>query len=124
MRNMMYGADITNEILADGNYNGYNFYVVSYGAYPGVYIFLPKTDKFYQQSKNNIPITTRPINTTGISIRGINESGWYISWQYRGADDYYMLTFNDVHDGIRHTTDSMVNDCKAVIDELIKLNDD
>ena len=122
MRNMIYGLNITYETLANGNYNGYNWYVVNYSSYPACYIFLPRDSKFYQQSKNNIPIKSMNIDGTGISVRGIDESGWYISWQYRNADDYYMLTFNDVHDGIKHTTAEMVEDCKRVINEIISLS--
>ena len=122
MRDMIYGKDIISETLATGNHKGFNWYVVSYGAYPAVYIFIPRGNKFYQQSKNNIPVKSMNIMSTGISVRNIDESGWYISWQYRTPNDYYMLTFNDVHNGIKHTTDSMIEDCKRAIDELVSLS--
>ena len=47
LKPMEYKAKGSFEVLADDNYKGYRFLIVSYGTHPCAYVVLPKTSKFY-----------------------------------------------------------------------------
>ena len=42
MKEMIYGTERETEILFEGTYEGYNFFIVSYGIHPCAYVEIPK----------------------------------------------------------------------------------
>lgn len=112
-------------LLYKDNYKGYNFYIVSYGAYPCTYIGIPKGNKYYGVSFSEV----KDLNVHG----GLTYSGvllphderftdyWYIGWDYAHAGDYVgYLDDKFMIDYHKYSTEELINDCIVGIDDLIK----
>ena len=56
MKPMVYKKRGDIEILDNGIYNGYQYWIVSYGSHPCAYVELPKDHKYYGKDYVDIPI--------------------------------------------------------------------
>ena len=126
MKPMVYKKRGDIEILDNGIYNGYQYWIVSYGSHPCAYVELPKDHKYYGKDYVDIPIDCHG----GITYSGIHEkfsNGFLIGWDYGHCDDY--LYYNPtkflgsdiqsfLDSGKKWTTEEIFEEVKQVIDQL------
>lgn len=56
MKDMTYQPKFIREILHEGTYKGYQFYIISYGVHPCAYIEIPSDSKLYGKHYFDIDI--------------------------------------------------------------------
>lgn len=127
---MIYSESRKVERLAMEVYKGYEFAVMNLGTHPCCYIKLPKGHKYYGKNYNDIPLSVHGGLTYSekhlwVTEDVIDETGWWIGWDYAHIGDY--LGFESV---FRHeyeppnklwTIEELEQDCRNAIDELIEI---
>ena len=124
MKEMIYSAKRLNppEMLADGEYNGFHFYVLSFGTHPCAYIDVTETDlngKDYTDIDINchfgLTYSREYLNT-------VDKKGWFIGWDYAHYCDFagyeLEMPIGIRMNGKRWTTAEIVEECKQVIDQI------
>lgn len=113
----------TFEILHQGSYKGYNFYIISFGCYPCAYVEIPENSKFYGLDYYDIDIDVHGGLTYSTDhLNRVKENSWFIGWDYAHIDDY---TYFDIgwavlkDSGKMWTTKEIFENVKDVIDQLI-----
>ena len=124
MKEMIYSATRINppEMLADGEYKGFHFYVLNLGTHPCAYLDVTGSDL------NGIHYTDINIEChCGLTYSGdylltVDKKGWFIGWDYAHCCDFsgyelempiYIRT-----NGKKWTTYEIINECKQVIDQI------
>lgn len=125
MKEMIYNAERTIEVLVSGTYNGYEYAIVSYGTHPCAYIKLPEGHKYYGLGYDKIPVEchgglTYSSNTFHVIPENI---GWWIGWDYNHGGDYYDAFFPLKSYGKKWTTTEILEEVKDVVHQLIELNE-
>lgn len=122
---MVYTAKRLNppEMLADGEYKGFHFYVLNLGTHPCAYIDVTDTD-LNGKDYSNIDIACHGgLTYSDEYLRTVDKKGWFIGWDYAHWGDYvgYEVLYSDNlrTNGKKWTTDEIVSECKEVIDQLI-----
>lgn len=118
-------------ILTGGTYQGYNYYVFSFGTHPCGYVEIPKTSKYYNVHYDNIPVSCHGgLTYSGNYLDSIateDDGRYFIGWDYAHYNDYVgyydMGEFQSLFTAtlLKHTSMEMVNDCCEVIEQLIEL---
>ena len=113
---MVYGGILKREILAEGQYEGYDILVLSLGTHPCCYIRLDESNKFYGKNYDDIPLMCHGGLTFSENIESDNifKKGYWIGWDYAHCDDKY----GTVYDGIEYTVDELVSDIKEAVKNL------
>lgn len=126
MKPMVYKKRGDIEILDNGVYNGYQYWIVSYGSHPCAYVELPKDHKYYGKDYADIPIDCHG----GITYSGCHDkisNSFLIGWDYAHCDDYLYCNStkflgSDVQSfldsGKKWTTEEIFEEVKQVIDQL------
>ena len=121
MKQMIYGGKIKQEVIADGENDGFKWCVLSYGTHPCCYITLPEGHKFYGKNVdefNNIECHG------GITFCGFNEKKLFefwdakdfiIGWDYAHVGDQFSMLYSDAKEW---TTEELVSEIKDVIKQL------
>ena len=124
MKEMIYSATRINppERLADGEYKGFHFYVLTLGTHPCAYVDVTDSDL------NGTHYTDINIEChCGLTysrdyLRTVDKKGWFIGWDYAHYMDFagYELAYpSDLQSGGKHwTTEEIVVECKNVIDQI------
>jgi hypothetical protein len=127
MQEMIYQAERLNppERIADGNYKGFDYYVLSLGTHPCAYIDVTDT-KLKNTFYADIDIECHyGLTYSREYLTTVEKKGWFIGWDYAHHSDYagYEINFPVMYQsgGKKWTTQEIVNECKEVIDRLIKL---
>ena len=124
MKEMIYFAKWLNppEMLADGEYKGFHFYVLNLGTHPCAYIDVTETDL---NGKDYVDIDISCHGGLTYSekyLRTVDKKGWFIGWDYAHCCDFSGYELNmPVHvrtSGKRWTTAEIVEECKQVIDQI------
>ena len=125
MLEMIYSAKrlLPPEMLADGEYKGFHFYVLNLGTHPCAYVDVAETDlngKHY----NDIDIVCHcGLTYSREFLQTVDKKGWFIGWDYAHYCDFagYELVMpeNIRTNGKMWTTAEIVNECKEVIDQLV-----
>lgn len=116
-------ADI--EVLAHDTYRDYEFAIVSFGTHPCAYVGIPKGHRFYRKDYDlkmfdNIPAHCG-LTYSEMGIENLMQDKWVIGWDYAHSGDYTPLLF---WEGLkRWSTEEILEEVKAVIDEIIKEED-
>lgn len=127
MKEMAYlPIDLSNnpEILHEGNYNGFNYLIISLGSHPCVYIEIPRRNRLYGK-KYDCKKLSKIIIHGGITfadflaLNSDKESRWYIGWDYGHLTDFNSL-YVAMADGKKWTTQEIFNDVKKVINQISK----
>ena len=126
-REMEYIPDTRKDVLAKGSFNGYNFFVISYGTHPCCYVELPKRHKLYGLEywdiEDNYQIDVYGGFTYSDDHLLLRDNTWIIGWDYAHFGDYYCTAYRtDVSKAYRWTTKEMINECINVIKQLEKIN--
>lgn len=135
IREMKYSRENIRELLCNGIYKGYHFYVLNLGSHPTAYVEIPKTSKLFGKHYDDIDILvhgglTYSNDELKISSNTTMANSWFIGWDYAHAGDYcgYMEdikewgihTLSSLEDEKKWTTEEMIKDCICVIDQLIE----
>ncbi|WQJ53686.1 MAG: hypothetical protein [Wendovervirus sonii] len=109
-------------ILASDNYEGFNYYVISYGSHPCGYVEIPENHFLYEVDYDDICIHCHGGLTFSdkLMVKGI-EGTYCIGWDYAHCNDYvyYGDDFNKYRNfGNKHTTEEIIAECKYVIEQI------
>lgn len=126
MKEMIYKAMSTPEILDEGHYKQYHYAIVSLGSHPCAYVELPENHQFYEKFYDDIPIECHGGLT--YSGRGLlpsehpeHKKGYWIGWDYAHYTDYTFyssITFQ----GRTWSTEEILSEVKQVIDQLCEMD--
>lgn len=124
IKEMIYSASMLNppEMLIEGEYKGFNYYVLNFGTHPCAYIDV--TDTIFDGIDYNvIDIDCHGGLTYGAeSLHTVNKKGWFIGWDYAHYCDFSGIYINAPHMesfGKKWTTNEIVRECEEVIDKII-----
>lgn len=118
-KEMVYEYTGKDEILFSGNYEGYNFYIISMGGnYPCAYVEIKKHID-YHKLKNKIECHGLTFSGNLNHILG-NDNRWFIGWDYAHCEDYMALC--NFRTDKKWTTDEIYEEVKAVIKQLKENN--
>lgn len=134
MKEMVYTIKDTKEVLYNGDYRGYNFYIVSYGIHPCAYIEIPKDHRWYGKDYDDEEL--EKINCHGGLTYADNLSHvlgkeairrWFIGWDYAHAGDFegYYLDSGwgkSFQNDKKWTTQEIYEEVEKVIDQIIALD--
>ena len=129
IREMEYSRENIRELLCNGIYKGYHFYVLNLGSHPTAYVEIPKTSKLFGKHYDDIDILvhgglTYSNDELRISSNTTMANSWFIGWDYAHVGDYmgYEELFPEKirNGGKKWTTEEIINNCISVIDQLIE----
>lgn len=111
-------------ILATDEYKGFPYYVVSNGTHPCAYVDVSGT-KLHGMDYDEIDVFCHGgLTYSDKYLSGVDKTGWYIGWDYAHCDDwvgYYDNSRSFMRKANRWTTLEMIDECKDVIDQIIKI---
>jgi hypothetical protein len=125
MNEMIYTGTRLNlpEVLYSEEYKGYKFYILNLGTHPCAYVEIPKGNKFYEVEYDNIDIDCHcGLTYSNKSLRSVDESGWFIGWDYAHLGDYVGYFEYNYGEDKKWTTLEIYEECKNVIEQLVELN--
>ncbi len=125
MREMIYFTQrlYPPEVLADGKYKGFHFYVLNLGIHPCAYVDVTDTD-LNGKDYGNIDIECHcGLTYSREYLCTVDKKGWFIGWDYAHGCDFsgYDIGMPICRRMNRKkwTTAEIVNECKQVIDQLV-----
>ena len=123
IRPMVYRSVRSYEVLAHDTYKDYEFAIISLGTHPCAYVGIPKGHRFYKKKYSDKAFDSIPahggLTYSEMGTRvGIMQNKWVIGWDYSHFYDY--VSFPVPMEGRRWTTEEILEDVKAVIDEITK----
>lgn len=129
-KEMVYGPDSKLEILLEGTYKGYQFYILNLGTHPTAYVEIPRESKLFGKGYNKIYEMEIDIDVHGgltyasDKLHSIKENTWFIGWDYAHAGDYAgyeeILPSKIRTGGYKWTTKEIFDDVVSVIEQIIK----
>lgn len=131
-KEMTYGPDRKLEILLEGTYKGYQFYILNLGTHPTAYIEIPRESKLFRKGYNQIYDMGIDIDVHGgltyadDHLQDIKENTWFIGWDYAHYGDY--VGYEEIMPrkirvgGKRWTTEEIFDDVVNAIEQIIKEN--
>ena len=124
MKEMIYKNQKDREILEQGNYLGYNFWIISYGSHPCAYVELQKEHPYYGRCDCDTCDLDIDVHG-GITFRNyglgntISRDKYLLGWDYNHYNDYnYIDGQNGWTSGKKWTTEEIFDDVKSVIKQL------
>jgi len=129
MKPMIYTAERKQpEQIAAGTYKGLDYYVLSLGTHPCGYVNVVGT-KLYGKDYDDIDIECHGgLTYANKSLRTVNDTGWFIGFDYAHYGDYMgydsLYSFDLTSDDKRWTTEEIVEECKNVIEQIIRLENE
>lgn len=112
---MQYREERINEVLAQGEIEGFEFKIKNYGTHPCSYVRIPKDHILDGVDYDNIYLDCHG----GLTYSSREDDGyWWIGWDYGHCDDftgYYMKYSNQDDQGKKLTTDKLVEEMKQFI---------
>lgn len=133
-KEMIYQKEMKREILLEGKFKDYQFYILSLGIYPTAYIEIPKNSYLFGKGCNEIYKMGLDIYVhVGLTYAngelhtddGI-KTGWFIGWNYAHYGDYLgykemaidgLLTYDT-----KWTTEEIFNDVCGAIEQIINFD--
>ncbi|MBO7712522.1 MAG: hypothetical protein J6S85_03080 [Methanobrevibacter sp.] len=113
-------------VLADGQYKGYNFWIISYGTHPCAYVEIPKGHPYY--GKCDGEAFDLPIDVHGGITYGdyglhtiVDAEKFLLGWDYNHYNDYSCMNHHLFMDnGKMWTTEEILEEVEYVIKQLIE----
>ena len=134
-KQMEYQSERIFEILCQGIYKGYQFYIMNLGTHPTAYVEIPITNKLFGKTYNEIYDMGIDIDVHGgltysksylleSHLLGGEINKWFIGWDYAHYNDYagYEERFPKEMrtGGKKWTTEEIFEDVVNAIEGLIK----
>lgn len=110
------------EILKEGQYQGYQYTIITMGTHPCSYIKLPEGHKYNGKHYDEIPLECHcGLTYSKDKLMGGNKEGeWYIGWDYAHLGDH--LSYNNgpsaITGGHRWTLEELENEMFETIEHL------
>ena len=135
MKEMEYQATRKIELLFDEEYKGYHYYILNLGTHPTAYVEIPKGNKLFSKNYNEIYEDDIDIEVHGGLTYSRNflfldkdtkkDNSWFIGWDYAHYNDY--CGYDELYPqfatgGYKWTTEEIIEECKSVIEQIIKAN--
>lgn len=124
-KQMEYGIERKIEVLFEGTYKGYQFYILSLGTHPTAYIEIPKESKLFGKDYDDINISVHGgLTYADDHLQDIKKDTWFIGWDYAHLGDYFG--FDSLFDtGINRkskkwTTEEIFDDVVNAIEQIIE----
>ena len=117
MKEMVYSANRTKEVLHSGEYKGYKFCILSFGTHPTAYVEynIENCDdsveffmNYYDKKLDNISLSSDGFTFFGKGFWD-KENNTYLGWDYAGKNSKNK----------KWTTAEIFEEVKSVIDQLI-----
>ena len=124
MKEMIYSAETLNppEMLADGEYKGFHFYVLNLGTHPCAYVDVTETDLNGKDYKDIDVSCHGGLTYSRKYLNTVDKKGWFIGWDYAHYCDFVgyelEMPIGIIMGGKRWTTAEIVEECKQVIDQI------
>lgn len=123
-KQMVYGTKRKVEILFEGTYNGYQFYILNLGTHPTAYIEIPKTNKLFGKDYDYIDINVHGgLTYASDHLQDIKKDTWFIGWDYMHYGDYSgydSITGLMPANSKKWTTEEMFDDVVNAIEQIIE----
>lgn len=124
--NPLYGDE--KRMILTSDYKGWTYSIITFGTHPCAYVDVKDTmfdGKFYA----DIPIECHGgLTYSADYLPRTNDKGWFIGWDYAHWGDLFYSQYN-IDMGVidivskEWTIDEVEEECKNVIDQLIKLTE-
>lgn len=131
-KQMVYQSERIFEILCEGKYMGYQFYIMNLGTHPTAYIEIPLTNKLFGKTCDEIYEMGVDIDVHGgltysrNHLFGGEKYKWFIGWDYAHAGDYAgysekypSLSRLSIHEK-KWTTEEIFEDVVSAIEQIKK----
>lgn len=123
MKEMIYKSRLQSpEILFEGKYEGIQFYILTFGAYPTAYVEIPKNHKFYGKEMQSIDLDVHGGITFSSDHLFDDRISWFIGWDYSHYEDYVgyelMVPLEFRVEGKKYSTEEIYEEVKYVIQQL------
>ena len=128
LKQMKYQTERKVEILCEGTYMGYQFYILNLGTHPTAYIEIPKESKLFEKDYDEIYDMGIDIDVHGgltysdNHLQDIKENTWFIGWDYAHAGDYCgyeeLMTEHMRLGRKKWTTEEILEDVANVIEQI------
>lgn len=125
---MKYQSNRCRELLAEGKYKGYKFYIYNLGTHPTAYIEIPNNSKLYGKSIGEVDISVHGGITYAESELVDLKDNWFIGWDYAHFGDY--LGYEEMYpnelqtDGKKWTAKEILEEVFNAIDQIIEIEKD
>lgn len=130
-KRMVYQAQPKREVLLEGKFKNYQFYILNLGTHPTAYIEIPKESYLFEKEYNEIYDMGLDIDVHGgltyssknLYIDKDIKKGWFIGWDYAHYGDY--LGYEEMYPSElrtyekRWTTEEIFNEVCCAIDQII-----
>ena len=96
-KQMEYSIHRKREILFEGTYLGYQFYILNLGTHPTAYVEIPETSTLYEKGYSEIDIEVHGgLTYSSYELADIKDNSWFIGWDYAHLGDYtgYDMRYN------------------------------
>lgn len=124
LKPMIYTEERKANVLAHDTYKGYEFAIISLGTHPCAYIGIPEGHRFYKKESSHKIFDDLPVHWgltySEMGVRGLMQDKWVIGWDYAHCVDYVALSIGPNWEGRRWSTEEILEEVKAVIDEIVK----
>lgn len=127
MKEMIYSNKNKRELLYEGTYLAFKYYILNLGTHPTAYVEIPKQHKYFCKDYNDIDIDVHGgLTYSGdwlmVSEDKKIENSWFLGWDYAHCDDYcgfYLFDTDFLNEHTKKwTTEEIIKDCKSVIEQL------
>ncbi len=127
-KKMVYQTNRNLEILCDGVYKNYQFYILNLGTHPTAYIEIPKISKLFGKTYDELYEMGIDVDVHGgltysnSYLQNIKRDTWFIGWDYAHWNDYagyeeYMP--KDIRtNGKKWTTEEIFEDVVNAIEQI------
>ena len=141
MKEMIYKTKMGKaELLTNGEYNGYDYIVLSLGTHPCAYIVINENDKLYGLDYDlihekfdiychgGLTYSEDYLNFLEFSqkyncdVKSAVHNQWVVGWDYGHDGDYMGFDEDELMGGKKWTTQEIVGECKELIDQLTEIN--
>ena len=121
-KQMEYQKERKKEILCEGKYKNFQFYILNLGTHPTAYVEIPRDSILFGKGYNQIDIDVHGgLTFADSSLIGVKTNSWFIGWDYAHCTDYigYDIDFEFNRSAKRWTTEEIFEDVVSVIEQLI-----
>lgn len=126
-KQMEYGIERKIEVLLEGTYKGYQFYILNLGTHPTAYVEIPRGNKLFRKGYMEIYDMGIDIDVHGgltyadDHLQDIKENTWFIGWDYAHCFDYYggyVIASNLNEKSKKWTTEEIFEDVVKAIEQI------
>lgn len=120
-KEMKYSPERKVEILCQGKYKNYQFYILNLGTHPTAYVEIPRKHKLFEKKYEGIDIDVHGgLTFSEDHLQDIKNNSWFIGWDYAHFGDFFgtdlLFNFNTFEK--KWTTEEIFDDVVSVIDQL------